>query len=843
MARNGTAANAANAFILVTPDGKIRFQTRSAQGAATASQGDVTEAPAVWLRLVRSGEAYSGYYGTDGSNWTQVGNTATISSIPTTAEVGLAVTSHDTGALATANISEVKLDGSSFGGGSDTGDPELDTTAPTVPSGLSVTGTTESSVSLSWSSSTDDTRVANYIVYRDGSQIATPLGLTYTDTGVASDISYTYTVSAVDAAGNESGQSTSASGTADIASEANKVLFLGNSFTIGGNASVPEIFDRLAISGGHHDPDTVMRAVPGQRFSFHASDATSQNEINSKPWTHVVLQNYSTEPTHIGNVQNHLTYGTQLYDQIMANHAETEVVLFETWSRAANNSIISGTSTDSTFASTAEMQSELRLNYGNLALQLNTDNPTNPAVVVAPVGDAWENAGGLRAESDPEFTDLHGGDNYHGNDNGYFLTAAVIYSTIYGVSPEGLLTSSDIASLNLILTEDPEFLAQVAWATVLGDFTDDAPDPDLTPPSIPAGLGVSGETASELTLSWSASTDDTGVSNYVVYRDGVQVATPSGSTYTDTGLSPETSYTYTVRAIDAAGNESAPSPSVSTTTPATDPNEDPEPSGIPVASRSYPNLVYNPSFEYEDFFNEVLGHDWTEFWFNRDYLIRDTSQASDGAVSLRAEGPLSNAYTFQNSFALQPDTDYRLSIRVRAEGGLTGNGVRLVYDQTAPRSAELGSTAWSGDGDGSWERIEGTFSTASDYENGWLRILFDLASGERVWIDEVEVAPVSGTVPLAAMPTLQAQTPAAGPAMVTINSTTPGGTVHYTTDGSDPTIFSVEYRAPFPVSADARVKARVFKNGLRESDVAFLDVERLGRAGPGDTLYSDRLER
>ena len=91
-------------------------------------------------------------------------------------------------------------------------------------------------------------------------------------------------------------------------------------------------------------------------------------------------------------------------------------------------------------------------------------------------------------------------------------------------------------------------------------------DPDLTPPSVPADLSVSGETASELTLSWSPSTDNVGVNNYVVYRDGVQIATPSASTYTDTGLDSETSYGYTVSAVDAAGNASAQSAGVSGTT-------------------------------------------------------------------------------------------------------------------------------------------------------------------------------------------------------------------------------------------------------------------------------------
>ncbi|MBK1880966.1 hypothetical protein JIN85_00985 [Luteolibacter pohnpeiensis] len=249
-----------------------------------------------------------------------------------------------------------------------------------------------------------------------------------------------------------------------------KILFIGNSFTYGegGTTSVPEIFDRLAIAGGHEDPTTEMRAVGGQSFEFHENDATSQAAIASRQWDYVILQNYSTQPTHIGSVEDHMTYGTLLYDRVIANHSATQVILYETWARSAKHSLITGSSTASTFATTSEMQSELRTNYQALALALTTDHPENAPVLISPVGDAWENAGGLLAESDTDFADLHGSDEYHGNDNGYFLSAAVFYATIYGESPEGLHTEEAISSLGLNLTEDPAFLERMAWQTVTG---------------------------------------------------------------------------------------------------------------------------------------------------------------------------------------------------------------------------------------------------------------------------------------------------------------------------------------------------------------------------------------
>src|SRR5204862_213643 len=66
-------------------------------------------------------------------------------------------------------------------------------------------------------------------------------------------------------------------------------------------------------------------------------------------------------------------------------------------------------------------------------------------------------------------------------------------------------------------------------------------------------------------LSWSASTDNVGVTGYIVRRNGVQVATPVTTSFADTGLSAATTYSYTVAARDAAGNISPDSTSVSIT--------------------------------------------------------------------------------------------------------------------------------------------------------------------------------------------------------------------------------------------------------------------------------------
>jgi chitodextrinase len=92
---------------------------------------------------------------------------------------------------------------------------------------------------------------------------------------------------------------------------------------------------------------------------------------------------------------------------------------------------------------------------------------------------------------------------------------------------------------------------------------------DCTPPSTPTGLTSPAQTPTTIALSWAASTDNVGVAGYRVYRGATLIGSPTGTSFTDTGLSPSTAYTYTVAAYDTAGNPSPASAplTVSTTAP------------------------------------------------------------------------------------------------------------------------------------------------------------------------------------------------------------------------------------------------------------------------------------
>ena len=127
-------------------------------------------------------------------------------------------------------------------------------------------------------------------------------------------------------------------------------------------------------------------------------------------------------------------------------------------------------------------------------------------------------------------------------------------------------------------------LAIVALAALLagcgggsGDGGDPPPPPsDTSPPTVPGGITATAQSDTQIRITWQASSDaGTGVSGYRVFRNGAvtPLASVSGTSYTDTGLSPSTQYAYAVLAYDGATppNESARSTTATATTQATPP--------------------------------------------------------------------------------------------------------------------------------------------------------------------------------------------------------------------------------------------------------------------------------
>src|SRR5512143_901886 len=124
--------------------------------------------------------------------------------------------------------------------------------------------------------------------------------------------------------------------------------------------------------------------------------------------------------------------------------------------------------------------------------------------------------------------------------------------------------------------------------------------PDTASPSVPSNVQAVTLSPNVIVLTWNPSSDDAGVTQYEVYVGGVPIVSlPSTTTmflYSD--LTPSTEYCCTVRAIDAAGNESALSdpPACATTTPTADTTAPAVPTGLTgAASQIKIALSWNPS--------------------------------------------------------------------------------------------------------------------------------------------------------------------------------------------------------------------------------------------------------
>ncbi|MDI1461289.1 DUF4832 domain-containing protein [Catellatospora sp. KI3] len=312
-----------------------------------------------------------------------------------------------------------------------------DTTAPSTPSGLVSTGQTPSSVSLTWTASTDNTGVTGYQILRGGSAVGTSTGTSFTDSGLTASTAYSYTVKAYDAAGNYSAASSQLSvsttaggggGAASYEAEAS-----GNS--LAGGAAVASC---AACSGG----------------------------------------------AKVGYVGNNS--GTLAFNGIAGGTGGAKTITVYYASALARTAVFNGQPVS--FPATANWDT-----LGSVSFTLNLASGTNTITVTNPSG--W--------------------------------------------APD---------------------LDRITVGTSGGG--------DTTAPSTPTGLASPGKTSSSVSLTWTASTDNTGVTGYQILRGGSPVGTSTGTSFTDSGLTASTAYTYTVKAYDAAGNYSAASSQLSVSTSA-----------------------------------------------------------------------------------------------------------------------------------------------------------------------------------------------------------------------------------------------------------------------------------
>ncbi|MFF0539145.1 chitinase [Streptomyces coelicoflavus] len=188
-------AHAGSAALKATPAGQDN--ARCSQSVAVKPNSTYTLS--AW---VQGGYSYLGVTGTgttDVSTWTP--DSASWKQLKTTFSTGSSTTSvtvytHGWYGQSAYYVDDLSVFGPDGGGGGDDGDP--DPTVPSAPAGLSVSGTTPNSASLAWNTVSGAT---GYNIYRDGTKVTAVTGTSATVTGLAASTSYSFQVTATNAAG------------------------------------------------------------------------------------------------------------------------------------------------------------------------------------------------------------------------------------------------------------------------------------------------------------------------------------------------------------------------------------------------------------------------------------------------------------------------------------------------------------------------------------------------------------------------------------------------------------------------------------------------------------------
>lgn len=216
---------------------------------------------------------------------------------------------------------------------------------------------------------------------------------------------------------------------------ADDVLFIGNSFTYGGkplreHGGVPRIVETIAKAKGK-DINTLLIATGGKTWDYHLAQEKTQKALREK-WDWIVLQDNSSRPTRVGNLEGFFNDGKTFAKLIREHSPETGIILYETWARSPGHSFYLPTENEKPkFRDPAEMLSELQSAYGKLQKEIKSTYP-HAETRVAPVGQAFA----LCQQRHPEIN-LYSKDLYHADPLGSYLAALVIYATIYQDDPTG----------------------------------------------------------------------------------------------------------------------------------------------------------------------------------------------------------------------------------------------------------------------------------------------------------------------------------------------------------------------------------------------------------------------
>jgi hypothetical protein len=269
MIRASTAAGAAYIGVFVTPTSGLVLQTRTSTGGATTVTTVAGIAAPYWVKVVRSGTTFSGYYSADGITWTQVGANLTLS-LGAGASIGMASTSHSTTLLSTATVTNVTTN-----------------FAPTLASGAAATAVTnqnttnlsalasddqgEANLTYTWSATTIPSGAATPTYTVNGANAAKNTTATFYKSGF-----YTFKVTITDAGG----------------------LSITSSVSVNVTLAVPP----TVVIAAEADPNPVVNANAAALSVLGADDQGEANLIYA--WSTTSAPNGAIAPTFTNSGSN-----------------------------------------------------------------------------------------------------------------------------------------------------------------------------------------------------------------------------------------------------------------------------------------------------------------------------------------------------------------------------------------------------------------------------------------------------------------------------------------------------------------------------------------------------------
>ena len=286
----------------------------------------------------------------------------------------------------------------------------------------------------------------------------------------------------------------------------------------------------------------------------------------------------------------------------------------------------------------------------------------------------------------------------------------------------GMDTADAFGALQLQLNQDGAGYQYFNTATAVldsGSVACSGAPADTLSPTNPANLSASALDSHTVHLTWTASTDNVGVTGYRVYRDGVYLKTiPPMTSYDDTTVLPDTMYSYRLKAVDADGHQS----NFSNTAPATT-----------------PGLLFSDGFESGDF------SQWTS-WSG---LVVQQQDVYAGLFAVSGASSGAATYAYKQLASARNELYYRMLFKINAQDTnslylqrfrTTGNGSILgVF------VSNTGKLGYRNDGTNT-STISSTVVTPGVWHELQTRVLINGGSGATaVWLDGVQIATLSKT--------------------------------------------------------------------------------------------------